>query len=104
MCPARPFGSSFGLKSFVDSLPLDLRHVRLQSKLSLFISFAKLCPRHTWILRHGGLVIVGGVFYVKTENWIPFAPNGMNGVMLSVASVFFAFIGLLELFVGNYWF
>jgi basic amino acid/polyamine antiporter, APA family len=39
------------------------------------------------------LVIVGGVFYVKTDNWVPFAPNGMNGVMLSVASVFFAFIG-----------
>jgi APA family basic amino acid/polyamine antiporter len=39
------------------------------------------------------LVIIGGVFYVKTENWVPFAPNGMNGVMLSVASVFFAFIG-----------
>jgi basic amino acid/polyamine antiporter, APA family len=39
------------------------------------------------------LVIVGGLFYVKTENWTPFAPNGMKGVMLSVASVFFAFIG-----------
>lgn len=39
------------------------------------------------------LVIVGGVFYVKTENWIPFAPNGVKGVMMSVASVFFAFIG-----------
>jgi APA family basic amino acid/polyamine antiporter len=39
------------------------------------------------------LVIIGGVFYIKTENWSPFAPNGMNGVMMSVASVFFAFIG-----------
>ncbi len=39
------------------------------------------------------LVIAGGLFYVKTENWTPFAPNGMDGVMLSVASVFFAFIG-----------
>jgi basic amino acid/polyamine antiporter, APA family len=40
-----------------------------------------------------GLVIFGGMFFVKPENWTPFAPNGMSGVMLSVASVFFAFIG-----------
>ena len=39
------------------------------------------------------LVIVGGVFYVDTANWKPFAPNGVKGVMMSVASVFFAFIG-----------
>jgi basic amino acid/polyamine antiporter, APA family len=39
------------------------------------------------------LVIFGGVFYVKPENWSPFAPNGVGGVMMSVASVFFAFIG-----------
>jgi amino acid transporter len=38
-------------------------------------------------------VIIGGFFYVKPENWTPFAPNGVHGVMLSVASVFFAFIG-----------
>jgi amino acid transporter len=38
-------------------------------------------------------VIVGGVFYIDTANWKPFAPNGMKGVMMSVASVFFAFIG-----------
>lgn len=39
------------------------------------------------------LVIIGGIFYVKADNWSPFAPNGMQGVMMSVASVFFAFIG-----------
>lgn len=39
------------------------------------------------------LVIVGGVFYVDTANWVPFAPNGTQGVMLSVAAVFFSFIG-----------
>lgn len=38
-------------------------------------------------------VICGGVFYVKPENWTPFAPNGLQGVMGSVAAVFFAFIG-----------
>ncbi|MCE7065596.1 amino acid permease [Dyadobacter sp. CY326] len=39
------------------------------------------------------LVIIAGAFYVKPENWSPFAPNGIKGVMGGVASVFFAFIG-----------
>jgi basic amino acid/polyamine antiporter, APA family len=40
-----------------------------------------------------GLVICVGAFYVKPENWSPFAPNGAEGVLGGVASVFFAFIG-----------
>jgi basic amino acid/polyamine antiporter, APA family len=39
------------------------------------------------------LVICVGAFYVKPENWSPFAPNGAKGVLGGVASVFFAFIG-----------
>jgi amino acid transporter len=39
------------------------------------------------------LVIVVGAFYVKTENWNPFIPNGFGGVMSGVAAVFFAYIG-----------
>ena len=39
------------------------------------------------------LVIVAGVFYVRPENWTPFAPNGVEGVLSGVAAVFFAFIG-----------
>lgn len=39
------------------------------------------------------LVIIAGAFYVKPENWTPFAPNGMNGVLNGVAAVFFAYIG-----------
>lgn len=38
-------------------------------------------------------VIIGGAFFVKPENWTPFAPNGIGGVMGGVAAVFFAFIG-----------
>ncbi len=38
-------------------------------------------------------VIVGGAFFVKPDNWTPFAPNGMGGVLSGVAAVFFAFIG-----------
>ena len=39
------------------------------------------------------LVIAVGVFYVDTENWNPFAPNGVGGVLQGVSAVFFAYIG-----------
>ncbi len=39
------------------------------------------------------LVIVVGAFYVNTDNWSPFMPNGFGGVMTGVAAVFFAYIG-----------
>ncbi|MEP7270229.1 MAG: amino acid permease [Acidobacteriota bacterium] len=39
------------------------------------------------------LVIVLGSFYIKPENWSPFAPNGMSGVLKGVSAVFFAYIG-----------
>lgn len=38
-------------------------------------------------------VILAGSFYVDPENWSPFAPNGLSGVMKGVAAVFFAYIG-----------
>lgn len=39
------------------------------------------------------LVIIVGAFFIKTENWSPFLPNGFGGVMSGVAAVFFAYIG-----------
>lgn len=39
------------------------------------------------------LVIAVGVFYVDTDNWHPFAPNGVAGVLKGVSAVFFAYIG-----------
>ncbi len=39
------------------------------------------------------LVIAVGVFYVDTENWHPFAPNGVGGILKGVSAVFFAYIG-----------
>jgi basic amino acid/polyamine antiporter, APA family len=38
-------------------------------------------------------VIVAGSFYVHPENWSPFAPEGISGVLKGVSAVFFAFIG-----------
>ena len=37
--------------------------------------------------------LAAGVAYVKPENWTPFAPYGMPGVMAAAAVVFFAYIG-----------
>ncbi len=39
------------------------------------------------------LVIFVGFWYVKPENWSPFAPNGLSGVLKGVSAVFFAYIG-----------
>lgn len=40
------------------------------------------------------LLFIGvGVFYVKPDNWQPFLPFGMSGVMSGAALVFFAYLG-----------
>ena len=39
------------------------------------------------------LVIGVGMFYVDTNNWSPFAPKGVTGILKGVSAVFFAYIG-----------
>lgn len=39
------------------------------------------------------LVIAVGAFYIDVDNWTPFAPNGVSGVLKGVSAVFFAYIG-----------
>ncbi len=40
------------------------------------------------------MIVIGvGAFYVNKENWSPFAPNGIGGVLKGVSGVFFAYIG-----------
>lgn len=34
-----------------------------------------------------------GAFYVRPENWQPFAPNGLKGISSAAAIIFFAYIG-----------
>jgi APA family basic amino acid/polyamine antiporter len=38
-------------------------------------------------------VIGAGAFYVDTNNWTPFMPNGFTGVLKGVSAVFYAYIG-----------
>ncbi len=37
--------------------------------------------------------VIVGAFYVKPENWTPFAPNGFRGISSAAAIIFFAYIG-----------
>ena len=37
--------------------------------------------------------IVVGAFYVRPENWTPFAPNGLEGIFTGAFVIFFAYIG-----------
>ncbi|MGN6400909.1 MAG: APC family permease, partial [Flavisolibacter sp.] len=39
------------------------------------------------------LVIVLGAYYVNPQNWSPFTPNGVSGILKGVSAVFFAYIG-----------
>lgn len=39
------------------------------------------------------LVIVLGAYYAHPDNWNPFMPNGISGVLKGVSAVFFAYIG-----------
>ncbi len=38
-------------------------------------------------------IIILGFFYVDTNNWDPFLPNGFGGVLAGVSAVFYAYIG-----------
>ena len=37
--------------------------------------------------------VIAGMFYVKPDNWTPFAPNGFEGVFMGAFIIFFAYIG-----------
>jgi basic amino acid/polyamine antiporter, APA family len=40
------------------------------------------------------LFVIGiGVFYINTDNWVPFMPNGFSGILKGVSAVFYAYIG-----------
>lgn len=39
------------------------------------------------------LFVVAGAFFVKPENWTPFAPNGVEGIFAGAFLIFFAYIG-----------
>ena len=39
------------------------------------------------------LFVLAGAFFVKPDNWVPFAPNGIEGIFAGAFLIFFAYIG-----------
>ncbi|MBN2358795.1 MAG: amino acid permease, partial [Deltaproteobacteria bacterium] len=59
--------------------------IRESSRFNVFMVVTKLIVL--------SFFVVVGFYYVKPENWTPFAPNGWAGVQAGAAIVFFAYIG-----------
>jgi APA family basic amino acid/polyamine antiporter len=80
---------------FIMNLPAGLITLFVTALVYVGIRESRTASNIMVILKIGVvlLVICAGAFYVKPENWHPFAPNGMKGVLSGVAAVFFAFIG-----------
>lgn len=83
-----------GIKLICD-LPAGLITVLVTSLVYVGIRESRTASNILVMLKLGVifLVIAAGAFYVKPDNWSPFAPNGVSGILSSVAAVFFAFIG-----------
>lgn len=62
-----------------------VRGIKESSRFNMGIVFIKLLVLAFFI----GL----GAFYIKPENWVPFAPNGFAGIKAGAAIAFFAYIG-----------
>lgn len=74
---------AFGIVILISTLVyVGIYETKLASNTMVFLKIAILL-----------MVICIGSFYVNTENWSPFAPNGISGILKGVSGVFFAYIG-----------
>ncbi len=83
-----------GLKAIID-LPAMAINIFVTCLVYIGIKESKTASNMMVMLKIAVVLIViaVGVFYVKPENWTPFAPNGVSGMLKGIAAVFFAFIG-----------
>lgn len=83
-----------GLKLILD-LPAGIAAALVTALVYVGIKESRTASNIMVLIKVGVIlmVIFAGAFYVKPENWSPFAPNGVEGVLGGVAAVFFAFIG-----------
>jgi len=79
----------------VADLPALLITVVISALVYIGIRESKFASNIMTVLKVGIILLVVflGMTYVQPENWSPFAPNGVAGVMKGVAAVFFAYIG-----------
>jgi len=83
-----------GLKTIID-LPAMAINVFVTCLVYIGIKESKTASNMMVMLKIAVVLVViaVGIFYVKLENWSPFAPNGVSGMLKGIAAVFFAFIG-----------
>lgn len=79
----------------VADLPALLITLTISALVYIGIRESKFASNIMTVLKVGIilLVIFLGLTYVQPENWSPFAPNGVAGVLKGVSAVFFAYIG-----------
>ena len=81
-----PFICNIPASMIVLSLTLILvRGIKESSRVNVAMVIIKLLVL--------GFFVAVGSFYVKPQNWVPFAPNGFAGIKAGAAIVFFAYIG-----------
>ncbi len=64
---------------------LLVKGIKESARFSMGIVFIKLLVL--------AFFVAVGVFFVKPQNWVPFAPNGFAGIKAGAAIAFFAYIG-----------
>ena len=86
---------SIGNFKLICDLPAFLITVVITRIIYIGIKESKRSTNAMVILKLGiiALVMVAGAFYVDTNNWSPFLPHGIQGVLKGTAAVFFSYIG-----------
>lgn len=79
----------------VADLPALLITIVISALVYIGIRESKFASNIMTVLKVGIILLVVflGLTYVQPENWSPFAPNGVAGVLKGVSAVFFAYIG-----------
>lgn len=91
-----PF-SIFGIKALYFSI--DIPAILIIGLITAFLYVGiKESTRMAFIMVVVKVIVIClfigvGAFYVKPENWTPFAPNGLKGILVGAYLLFFAYIG-----------
>ncbi len=94
--PAVEIPKIFGMLPFCINLPAVLllliitiilvQGIKESTKAATILVFIKLAVIF--------LFIFTGMFYVAPENWVPFAPGGIKGILSGAFLIFFAYVGV----------
>ena len=81
-----PFSINFpGILMTILIMAILIKGIKESAKMAGFMVIVKLAVI--------ALFLITGSFYIKPENWTPFAPNGFSGIFMGAFIIFFAYIG-----------